>query len=128
LLIQDTPIRDRVETDYCWRSTTRCVLDENYFISITYSLQELEKMSLISSGVLEPNLVIENYLYQFQSLTKREKEILIMIGTGKTSRRISDLLSLSVHTINVHRKNIIKKLNIKNQAELFRFGMLIESI
>ena len=56
-------------------------------------------------------------------LTKRELEILQLISTGKSNNEIAEELFISVHTVNSHRKNILKKLNQKNTAELIRFAV-----
>lgn len=52
------------------------------------------------------------------NLSKREYEVLELITKGKSTAAIADTLHLSVHTINSHRKNILKKLNLKSPAEL----------
>ncbi len=52
------------------------------------------------------------------NLSKREYEVLELITKGKSTATIADTLHLSVHTINSHRKNILKKLNLKSPAEL----------
>lgn len=51
-------------------------------------------------------------------LTFREKEILKLIINGKTSDEIASLLFISKHTVNSHRKNILKKSNCKTNSEL----------
>ena len=51
-------------------------------------------------------------------LTSREKEILKLILEGKTSSEIAILLFLSKHTVNSHRKNILRKSNCKTNSEL----------
>lgn len=52
-------------------------------------------------------------------LSKREKEILALIGMGKSSKEIADELSVSVHTISRHRQNILQKLQVSNSAQAF---------
>lgn len=52
------------------------------------------------------------------NLTKREFEVLELITKGKSTAQIAEELHLSVHTINSHRKNILKKLNLSSPAEL----------
>ncbi len=52
------------------------------------------------------------------SLTRREKEILILISKGKNSQEIADILFLSFLTVQTHRRNILSKLEVKNVAEL----------
>ena len=53
-------------------------------------------------------------------LSEREKEIAQLICDGKTNRMIADKLILSMDTVNTHRKNIFKKLNVHCIAELVR--------
>ncbi len=50
-------------------------------------------------------------------LTDREKEILRLIKAGKLSKQIADTLSISIHTVNRHRQNILEKLSVGNSIE-----------
>ena len=56
-------------------------------------------------------------------LSKREKEILTYIVNGLNSKDIADKLNLSVRTVEVHRFNMMKKLDVKNAVELVRVAM-----
>jgi two-component system nitrate/nitrite response regulator NarL len=56
-------------------------------------------------------------------LSKREKEILQLIGEGKTSQEIADILFIGKATVDTHRKNIIKKINIHGKTDLIRFAV-----
>jgi DNA-binding NarL/FixJ family response regulator len=60
---------------------------------------------------------------QQRRLTGREKEVLKLIGQGHSNNQISEVLQLSVHTIETHRRNLSTKLNIKG-AELVRYATL----
>jgi DNA-binding CsgD family transcriptional regulator len=51
-------------------------------------------------------------------LSDREIEILNLLGEGRTSKQIASTLNLSEHTVKTHRKNMHKKLNVKNTTEL----------
>ncbi|MEP7195030.1 MAG: response regulator transcription factor [Saprospiraceae bacterium] len=65
----------------------------------------------------------EAYFNRFNAkfnLTKRELEILAMLVEGKTSKEISSVLFISKDTVNVHRKNLMKKLNISNVVMLVK--------
>ena len=55
-----------------------------------------------------------------ECLTNRELEIFRMVGEGMTSGAIANSLFLSTHTIDTHRENIKRKLNLKNAGELTR--------
>lgn len=54
------------------------------------------------------------------SLTKRERQVLKLIIDGLTTREIADQLFISLHTIETHRRNILKKMDVKNTAEMVR--------
>jgi two-component system, NarL family, invasion response regulator UvrY len=56
-------------------------------------------------------------------LTVREREILKLIAGGRSSQQIADHLHLSPHTVQTHRKSIIRKLNIKSPTEFVIYAM-----
>jgi two-component system, NarL family, response regulator NreC len=56
-------------------------------------------------------------------LSTREKEILKLVGEGKTSQDIADMLFIGKSTVDTHRKNIIKKMNIYGKTDLIRFAV-----
>ena len=56
----------------------------------------------------------------FSKLSEREIDILKEIKEGLSSKEIAEKLSLSVRTVEVHRSNILKKLNLKNTASLLK--------
>lgn len=60
----------------------------------------------------------ENGKPGLESLSGREIEIISYIKKGHSSKEIADALFVSVKTVEVHRHNILKKLNIKNAASL----------
>ena len=61
--------------------------------------------------------------YQSESiLTKRELEILTLVAQGKLSKEISNLLHISVHTVDTHRQHILEKLDVDNSHEAVRYG------
>ncbi len=56
------------------------------------------------------------------SLTKREMEILEYIDRGMYSKDISERLSISIHTVNRHRQNILEKTNSGNAREAINYA------
>lgn len=62
------------------------------------------------------------FVKQFQ-LTKREIEIIALIGKSHTNEEIADKLFLSVATVKTHRNNINIKLDIKKPADLVKFAV-----
>lgn len=55
------------------------------------------------------------------SLSQREIEIINHIKKGNSSKEIAESLDISVKTVEVHRYNILKKLNLKNSAALVNY-------
>ena len=56
-------------------------------------------------------------------LTAREEQVVGLIAKGKSSKEIAEELSVSVRTIESHRASILRKLTLKNTAELVRYAM-----
>ncbi|HRP24466.1 MAG TPA: response regulator transcription factor [Thauera sp.] len=56
-------------------------------------------------------------------LTARERQVLQLIAEGYTSPRIAERLHLAPSTVEVHRRNIMRKLDLHNVAELTRYAI-----
>jgi len=61
-------------------------------------------------------------------LTRREREVLLMVGQGGTSKGIAERLGVSQKTIEVHRANLMKKLGVTNVAGLTRWAVKAEQM
>jgi len=59
----------------------------------------------------------------YNTLTAREREIMQMTAEGKSSTEIGETLVISPRTVEVHRGRLMKKLGLRNQAELIRYAM-----
>ena len=55
-------------------------------------------------------------------LTRREKEVLILIAEGLTNPQIADKLFISVTTVNSHRQNLLMKFEVSNTASLIKLA------
>ncbi len=67
-----------------------------------------------TSASIEPKPTIAEDL----TITKREKEILTLLLSGKGNKEIAEALEISKRTAEVHRFNLMKKLKVKNLMEL----------
>ena len=56
-------------------------------------------------------------------LSRREREILVLISHGLSSQRIGQTLYISKHTVETHRKNILRKLDFNSSTELVKFAV-----
>ena len=76
--------------------------------------------SILIGQLTNPVLTAEpkQSLGEDQLITKREKEILKLLLTGKGNKEIAEALDISKRTAEVHRFNLMKKLKVKNLMEL----------
>ena len=80
----------------------------------------------ISNNVLEGYLVGRKKLKSktsWDTITQREKEVLKLLGEGYQNKEISDMLHISVKTVEKHRANIMGKLNLHNAAALTAYAI-----
>jgi DNA-binding NarL/FixJ family response regulator len=90
----------------------------------------LEGKPYLSPGVSDK--VIEGYLEgrktlrsdtPWDTLTQREREVLKLIGEGYKNKDIADYLYISVKTVEKHRANLMRKLDLHNTSALTAFAM-----
>ncbi len=58
-----------------------------------------------------------------EKLSDREYQVMCMFGSGKTVKEIAEILSLSIRTISTHRAHILKKMEMKNNAQLTYYAI-----
>jgi DNA-binding NarL/FixJ family response regulator len=76
-------------------------------------------------------LILKDYLKRipdkmpltFESLTTREREIVQLIADGQNSKELAHQFGVSIKTIEVHRHNIMKKLNLNSVASLTKYAL-----
>ncbi|HEY7158497.1 MAG TPA: response regulator transcription factor [Gemmataceae bacterium] len=57
------------------------------------------------------------------ALSRREREVLILLAEGYTNQQIADRLFLSVKTIDTYRARIAEKLDLRSRADIVRYAM-----
>jgi DNA-binding NarL/FixJ family response regulator len=57
------------------------------------------------------------------TLTTRELQVMEMLARGMSNREISEHLQISIKTVDTHRGHVLKKLGLRNNAELTRFAV-----
>ena len=60
---------------------------------------------------------------QSETLGRREREVLQLLAGGKTSGQIAEALHIAPGTVEVHRRNIMRKLDLHNVAELTKYAI-----
>lgn len=108
---------------YCIKDASR----EELLIAIR---SVLEGKTYISPGIADN--VMEGYLEgrrrlkrktSWDSITQREKEVLKLLGEGYKNKEIAELLHISVKTVEKHRANIMKKLDLHNASALTAYAI-----
>jgi two-component system, NarL family, response regulator NreC len=78
------------------------------------------------------NMLVQDYIREirhrgvedsYELLTARERELLQLMAEGRTAKEIAADLNLSAHTIDTHRANIMRKLNVNSISELILYAM-----
>lgn len=94
------------------------VLDAKVKMDITASAK------LLNSHNEYETLFFNNYSQKLLSdgISNRERDVIRLLVLNKSSKEISKTLNISSHTVDTHRRNILKKLNISSTGELI--GML----
>ncbi|MHB9075591.1 MAG: response regulator [Desulfobaccales bacterium] len=88
------------------------------------AVQALKKGEKYLSRLISDDLIrLTLELDQNDTLTSREREVLILLAEGKKSQEIANALFISVNTVRRHRYNIMEKLSINNLADLVKYAI-----
>lgn len=87
------------------------------------SLQE-KILRVASLGIDEDKTALGSSVSETEPLSLREREIVICVVKGMTNKEIADRLFLSIHTVNTHRRNIARKLEIHSAAGLTIYAIV----
>jgi DNA-binding NarL/FixJ family response regulator len=101
-----------------------------YLLKNTSKVEILEALKTVGEGKIYLSFEVDKELQLTKEendsiplLTKREKEILILIAEGLTNQQIKEKLFISIDTVDSHRKNLHTKLQVKNTAMLIRYAI-----
>lgn len=83
-------------------------------------IEELNQTIIRFRDSLSMTKNICNNIPGYDLLTKREEEVLELMLGGHTSREIAEKLFISKNTVDTHRRNILKKIDITSTVDLFR--------
>jgi DNA-binding CsgD family transcriptional regulator len=117
------------ESEYeVFYTTSKLLKKAGSIISVTNRLKELNELYPKIEKIFEDNIILKKYYTRFASLSKREKEIFKLIAEGYSSKEISENLFISILTVNKHRQNIIRKLEVGRIAEITRIARAFDLI
>jgi len=78
--------------------------------------------------ILDEEIYMKRHYQKFVSLTTREKEIITLLALGYQNNEIAGQLFISKSTVEQHRKNLKRKLEIKRFVDLIRFAQAFDLI
>lgn len=96
---------------------------EELAIAIRCVVLDKQYLSPGINDVVLQDFVKEKYIDKSRILSSREKEVLQLMTEGKNTKETASCLYVSVKTIESHRQNIMKKLNIFTIAELTKYAI-----
>jgi hypothetical protein len=115
-------------------SFAKRMLKNGAFGYVTKSSNKMEMFEAITSVMqgkvyvckeiqenLSKQVLVDDELPDISKLTEREIDVLKLIKDGLSSKEIAAKIFLSYRTVEVHRSNILKKMNLKNTASLLKF-------
>ena len=102
--------------------STHCGIEDQLFVpAVKLIEQQLQKSgAVVYADDTERDTAEKEKL---ETLSEREKEIIVCITKGMSNKEIADHLFLSVHTVITHRRNISSKLQIRSTAGLIIYAI-----
>jgi DNA-binding CsgD family transcriptional regulator len=120
------PQQVSVNKEMTYIFSNKIILNDNKFFNLFNFADEMGVLGKLYQNILKPVHRNKEIWQQFQSLTKQEKKVLRLLANGKSNNDISDALYISKYTVHSHRKNINKKLDTSNLADLIKFAMALD--
>jgi DNA-binding NarL/FixJ family response regulator len=101
------------------------LLKENVFSDLIAAIRTIQKGETYLSSLISDQIaqIMADNNKPDTPLTKREFSVLQLLSEGKSSREIAELLFISIHTVNSHRSNIMRKLNLRKTADLVKYAI-----
>lgn len=95
---------------------------EELVSAVTGRLHRLEtvRMRGATAAFKEEHAILQ------QAISAREREVLLLVGNGATSREIAARLGITLRTAEAHRSNLMSKLDVSNAAMLARWAVIAE--
>lgn len=127
-------VRTSREREWDWYlSVTRILCRDEYnrpllAISSAMSIDPDHHVTAKVTRLLDENSFLRNHHQLFAKLGKRECDVLRLLALGKSSAQIAKELSISVSTVETHRKNIKRKLQASSSFHLAQYARAFDLI
>ncbi len=99
-----------------------------FMASLRLVLEGGEVISPASSAVVSERLLAGTEERSWMDLSERERQLAIPVAKGASNKEIADEFTISDHTVKIHLRNILAKLNLRNRQQIAayigQFGLL----
>ncbi|MEX0722041.1 MAG: helix-turn-helix transcriptional regulator [Balneolaceae bacterium] len=101
---------------------------DDLVIRLTLRMQEFQKLSPKMEQIIRMDQFKLKHFNLFQQLTEREVEILKLLANGDNNPGIAEKLFLARQTVETHRKNIKRKLELQSFRDLMKYAFAFDLI
>jgi regulator of cell morphogenesis and NO signaling len=98
------------------------MVEDDIFVPAIRRLEEIAKQSDVTKNI--SNMVLKGAGLNGESLSDREKDVIVALVQGMANKEIADHLCISVNTVITHRRNIARKLQIHSPAGLTIYAII----
>ena len=117
---------DQYVTESLRAGVKGCVLKSQAATDLVHAIQQVSRGAIYLSPTIS-RAVVEAYLSKTElpadPLTSRERQVLQLVGEGKSTKDVASLLGISVKTAESHRSRLMQKLDIHETASLVRYAI-----
>ncbi len=127
-------VRQSQQINYSWFITgCKVLLRDNeghpkLLIGMSIPIDSMLEIAQKAQRIIDENNYMHKNIHIFESLTKREKELLKFFALGSTNEAIARENFISVETVATHRKNIKRKLGCKTNYDCTYFAQVFNII
>lgn len=101
---------------------------ENILLYFDFTLDDIPMLFKFSENQRKIKLFVKNHRNKFDTLSKREKQVFVLVVNGKTTSEIGELLFVEPCTVSSHRKKIKEKLNLKSIFDWYKYAKAFELV
>ncbi len=92
--------------------------DQDLLDRVNHALQQDAELRQVIAGK-------DEVLQRWNTLTQREKEVMILIVEGKANKVVAQDLELSERTVEIHRARVMEKMQVRSVAQLVKLSLLV---
>ncbi len=125
-------VRKNEAEPYSWYlSSMRILLQDEAgqpYLVITHATPIEPELHIVPkvTKLLEDRALYRDNISRYQSLSKRERDVLALLAEAKTNKQISEALYISINTVETHKKSLKLKLEAATTSELIRLARAFE--